>query len=503
MSLPRGPRRREQLAWEWLVYAALLLVLAYWVQGYEPTKAAKARELEVTLGGYAAFCVIAALVDTSAWLSRVSRRGRRLIGVAFWLWPGLALFFMILNGGGLLFVMSHALGVGTAVVELLVLAALVGAARRGRISWRAFRLTLALGIFCNALLNIALLAWLWSNPAAEACEAPVSPYVERISPQSLPDGRSQAYSVELIEAEQLLAVSFKMSGNLTIFPWNIPAANKVLLYDLTRAEAAPTRVVDLTGPEVPLYFTWCPTRRELLVVTLGEDGGHVDFIDLSRWPQHAEVVRHEAVDFPVHRPFYSALRDEVVILSLYGEVAAFDYETWRPTARYPLRAGHEVLVTGGRLVPGRTEIVVSGMSTELLRTDWTTARTAAAPVTFNLGDMFLEPGYLTSYSADFALRAINVVDVSSMTPMRRLPVDYAPRGFAADAGRDLLLVGDWFGGRVMLYSATDLSERAPPVPLSTYLRSIAFDPGRGDAFVASKCGAYRVHVDAWLAQHPP
>ena len=86
-----------------------------------------------------------------------------------------------------------------------------------------------------------------------------------------------------------------------------------------------------------------------------------------------------------------------------------------------------------------------------------------------------------------------------MTQKRHLELDYTPRPVRVDRARDLLMVGDWFGGTARLYRLSTLEPLADPIDVGPYLRDFAYDAERGLLFTGSKCGVYQVHVDAFIA----
>ncbi len=501
-----GSWRRPVPAWEWLYCAVLVAICVYWARGYYATVPRKAFQLVMVLSAYAfAFCWLGFYR-----LPRIPDRAKglwRVVQLVFWAGFARPVVFLILSGGGFLFVISNVAGITLAACELLLLAALLVAAWRGKMRWLTFRYVFATGVFLNALLHIWVSIGIWSPPSLETCEESVSPWVERVTPQSVSDALSQTYSLMVVPEKHLLAASFKMAGNLIFDPWNDPNANRTLLFDLAADEPGPDGMpypylaIERPGMETPLYFTYAAEQEELIMTTLAYDGGHIDIVDLSDWPQSAEMVRSIPTDYAPSRGFYVPEQRALVVLGLFGEYIVYDYDTMEIRRRAPINPVKDVLVTGGRAVPDRPEVLIAGMGFAFYRVNWLTGVVDAVPLEFSLGDMILEPYVLTAYEGDFVLRAINVIDVTTMTALDRVAVDYPPRGFEVDRARDLLVVGEWFGGDIHTYSAETMRERLPPLRIGPYIRALALDPAGGDLFVGSKCGVYRVDIDGLLAQH--
>ena len=477
----------------------------YLAQSFDPTRPDGTLRLQVTNAAYGAVFLFLAFFTAP----RVGgwphvRKAWVLVRIAFWFQLVSATSFMILSGGGLLFVINHTAGYVTAGVELAVLGGLVWAWRRGRLSGRAFRVIFILGVFANSILNVGLCAWMWRPEPAAVCDAGVGEFVERLTPQKWHEEFSHPHTLYIIPERHAVAVAFKMSGDLTIYPWDVETSNRAALFDIRDPDAGvPMTEIPRTGGDMPLFFDWDAEGQLLIMANMGLGDGSVDFIDLSAWPDGpAPIVRTEDIDFAPARPFYYPIFNRLVILSLYGDVFVFDYETFEQKRHYRLHPdGSDLLTTGCRRVPDSHEVVASVMGFDLLRTDWQTGDIRGVDVGWSLGDMTIAPYTFRSYSADFAFRAINVVELATMQREARVDVDYAPRGFSVDGKRDLLAVGDWFGGWVHLYRASTMEELAPPIRLSPYLRAMEFETERGDLYVTGKCGLYRVKVGKYLERH--
>ena len=104
---------------------------------------------------------------------------------------------------------------------------------------------------------------------------------------------------------------------------------------------------------------------------------------------------------------------------------------------------------------------------------------------------------------DMHFRHDHVLDLDDLTMTRRLDLDYTPRPVQVDASRDLLIVGDWFGGAAHFYRLSTLEPLGLTVPVGPYLRDFAYDVGRGLLFTASQCGVLQIHVDKLVAGRKP
>ena len=98
---------------------------------------------------------------------------------------------------------------------------------------------------------------------------------------------------------------------------------------------------------------------------------------------------------------------------------------------------------------------------------------------------------------------MDVVDLESLNITATLDLPYTPRAIHLDAKRDLLMVGEWFSGLVHLYRLSTLEPLNLSVDAGIYLRDLAFDTDSGMMYSASKCGVYRLNIDAMLGEEGP
>ena len=213
------------------------------------------------------------------------------------------------------------------------------------------------------------------------------------------------------------------------------------------------------------------------------------------------VRRVEEVGFAAHAVLHDRERDLVVAFSHFREVELLDWKTFASRDRFYIDSSlfdPGMLITHAVAVPGTSQALISTFGRKLLELDWRTWRLRSAEVGFGAGELTFVPETRRVVQADMVFGALNVVDQPSMHPVRRLPLDYKPRSVAADAARDLLMVADWLGGQVRFYRLGSLEPVGEPVPVGPYVRTLAYDPVRADLYAASKCGVYRVDVEAAL-----
>ncbi len=472
---------------EFLLYAGYLAVLAGIAHAYAPTN------LSGAVGGTAvlAALAVASLLEASRPPVRSpARRGIRRVAALALVLLALILLFMHAASAFIALSVVPPLAKAWAVLEVAGLVVCVGLSRRGP----AFRMAAATLLFLGSVPYYGLCLWLWQAPDEGECEAIDRPgVVERLTPPEWPAERSYGFDVLYAPDRDLVFASFKMAGNLTITGWNDPNANRLWAAHVPPSARPQTAVLSLPGPTMPEYLAWDPGRAELLVTRLGKGGSELAVVAVD-FPS-LQVARSVAIDFDPHTPVWPPDSRSLGIFSQHERFRMLDKESFKETFYSRVPGGG--LVLDAWQSPGSTRVYLSLVGPNLAELDLADPGSVRlANVTFGGGQLTAVPAAGRLFQTDLLLRALNVLDLERFELLRRLMLDYTPRSVVGDAARDLLLVGDWFGGRLVPYRMSTLEPLAPIVSVGPGPRNFAWDAGSGRLFVATKCGVVQVNVDA-------
>jgi len=362
-------------------------------------------------------------------------------------------------------------------------------------------------LFGGSSLFFALNTWMWRPPTPAVCESVLRPgEVEQLSPAHWAQDPSYPFKLLYIEADAQLVASFKMGGNGHLSFWDEPAGNRVFAVDISN----PSRVgeLSLTGQKLPCYLTHHPVTGDVLMSRMGPGDHTLDLLGLDDFPHltlestvSLDYSPHEVVSHPTERTFgvvgqdgrFVILDEEAskevaaVALDRGGDHAAVPLYTWQPD---PSARSSKVYISF--LLYPLAEI---DLDTHALR--WSQVDR------FGGGQLAGHFAANELFHTDLLFNRVDVLDLDDLTMTRRLDLDYTPRPVHVDASRDLLIVGDWFGGVAHLHRLSTLEPLGVTVPVGPYLRDFAYDVGRGLLFTASQCGVLQVHVDKLLAERAP
>ncbi|MDP6944211.1 MAG: hypothetical protein QF464_08685, partial [Myxococcota bacterium] len=415
---------------------------------------------------------------------------------------GLCLFAVLLwmhaSGYITALIVSPTAALVWAVVEGAVLAGCAWWAWR-RPSWRPWALGIsATALFVGSFMFIVLTTWMWFPPSPDVCQAVVRPgQVERLSPAEWAQEPSQPYSLLYIPEEGWLMGAFKMGGTGVLSFWNEPSANRVLGVD-TRAPSR-TGVMSFHGRKFPMHMTYRPETRELLVSRMGPGVHSVDLLNLAKFPEMT-LVRATDIDFAPHDVVTHPSASAFGVLGQHGDFALIGESELEERYRLylglsgdhvpvPLYAWHQ---------PGTSKLYISMLVYPFAELDLDTQEVRRTRELFGGGQLNAEPGASEIFHTDILFDRVDVIDLESLSVTRTIDLDYTPRPIQVDTSRDLLIVGDWFGGVVNFYRLDTMEALDISVPVGPYVRDFAYDPARGLLFTASKCGVYQVQVDAFV-----
>lgn len=415
---------------------------------------------------------------------------------------GLAYFLVRMHGYGYvtaLIMSPTACLVGMAVEGLLLVLCAWLAWRRPSIRPIIVAVSGTL-LFAGSLLFVVLTIWMWRPPDPGVCEEVIdTKVVQRLSPAAWPAEASQPYSLQYLPEKDWLVAAYKTAGNLHFSFWVDPAANRIFAVDV--GDTSVTTEVPL-GEQLPFHMAYEPSREELIVSRTGPDDFSLDVLSLADLPE-IRPVRSVEMDFPVNGERWSPTSGAYIVLGQHGDFSIRTPGELEEVYRLnlALQPGHVAMTLDIFHDTTNTKAYVSVFVYPMVEVDLTTRELRPSPEVFGGGQLSGVDGHPELFRSDWLFDRIDVLALPSMRVTRRVYLDYAPRPLQADIGRDLLMVGDWFGGVVHFYRLSSLEPLGRPVPVGPYLRDFGYDRERGLLFAASKCGIYQVSLDAALAEN--
>ncbi len=475
-SPPSGIRRADAFG------AVALLGLAYLARGYFPT-------LPVGAWGLTGLMVFGAVVTAhAAW------RGAGRAHAALGLPVVLALAFMTAHGLVLAFILSATATAAAGAVWLLLVAASCwrsgGAARAAR--WGL--VSVAAGAY------VVLCAWMWAPPDPLRCAATrAHPAVAGLTPPTWSAEHSYPYEVEVLGDTGRVAATFKMAGNLTVYAWDRPDANRLAVWD--PAGGGQLAVLPMPGLQMPQYMAWLGAERGLALDRLGFGAHTVDIVDVAAFPT-LRLRRSLATDLQVHA-LGRTPDNELVLCTMEREVLLLDAATLEARRREVVLTSlwdPGFTVTDACVMPGTSLVYLSMLGSGIARVDLgkRERRVRTGDLGFGGGEIAAEPAARALYQTEFFFGALRELDARTLEIRREVALPYKPRPVVVDGPRDLLFVGDWFGGAVHVLRASTFEPLAEPVAVGPYLRALAWDPVGQALYAGSKCGLSRIDVPALL-----
>ncbi len=424
-------------------------------------------------------------------LVRCARSRLVLVPLALVLLPA----FAVAHAAGYLaaVMLSHGLAVLLAALEIGCLLGAAALAVR-RPSARALARRTAISVlFAGSLLYVGLVTWLWRPPSEAACSSSSRPgTVDLLTPPELPGELSDPYDILYVPQRQLVLVTFKSAGNGTLDFWLEPAGNRFFVIDVADPDRPRHASIPLPGPALPQYMTWDPARQEVVLSRLGYGKHSLAVVGVGDFP-NLHLARSVPIDYEPHSMILSPDGRSVGCFKVQCALVMHDRETFQPQGEIEVPGG--MVVLDAWQAPGAARVYVSMMGPSVAELDLGTGAVRLAAVPFGGGQLTAVPERRQIFETDIVRHAINVIDMDGMSLVRTVGLDYTPRSVRADVARDLLLVTDWFGGRLVLYRLSTLAELAS-TPVAPHLRNIAYDSERGLVFATSKCGVMQVRVDA-------
>ena len=342
---------------------------------------------------------------------------------------------------------------------------------------------------------------LFRPPGESECAAVTQPgVVEYLTPRGPGWRTSQPYALLYVPDQDLLVASFKTAGNLILPYWNDDASNRLVLIDGVFGPERHITILPSDHGTMPEVMAYNQESRELFVARISLDGNYIDRVDVTspRRPtvrgsiliQPAEISR--IFLHPDHRRLLVTTNNPNNLLTLDAHSLEILDE---------FKGTSDDMVIWADMAPTSSKIYILEVGTSFLEVDADTHEVRTVEVGFGPGMLALDTAAGTAYIGKSLFhRSVYIVDTKSMVLRSVWRLGYAPRPMVIDHDRDLLIVGDWFGGQVRLYRLSTREPLEPPIPVGPYLRSLAYDPGHQVVFAAGKCGVTAVHIGNWLRQ---
>jgi hypothetical protein len=261
-------------------------------------------------------------------------------------------------------------------------------------------------------------------------------------------------------------------------------------------------VLALPGELMPQYMAYDARRDELIFNRLGFGVHSIDYLPLDS-ATALKLRRSVSTTRQVHAMRVVEDGALLVMATMDNEIITFDLETGEERDRIWIITwfwNPGFTITDATTLGDSPIVYVTMLGTGVVRLDPT--RPKAFPwvgqVGFGAGEI---AGHLSSrrlYQTEFFFGTLKEIDSRTLSLEREISLGYTPRSVAVDQGRDLLFVGDWFGGRVHTYRRSTLRPVLPPVEVGPYLRELAWDPTRRLLYTGSKCGVYRIDMATLL-----
>ncbi len=115
-------------------------------------------------------------------------------------------------------------------------------------------------------------------------------------------------------------------------------------------------------------------------------------------------------------------------------------------------------------------------------------------------DVAYDPGSDRVFASSYLGSRVGVTS-SDLEPQGSVKTGFGARALAVDPERSLLLGSSVYDGVVRVWDTRTL-KRLATLPLGGHVKDIAVDPAAGEAWLSSRCGLFRINLDALLARVP-
>lgn len=488
---------------EFLFYTIYCAFLSIFWRTYWPTNANMAlvhRDFFIFLFVICG-CVVLAPGVSVAWrgLHRVVKIFLLLVLFA----PGtLLLLRMTLFSMGLLGILSLAALAGLALLEVGILVFMVwrASARRGK-HFKPLRFYVFSALFVNVAILIPISMMLWRPPTKNERGVRQAPggAVSRLTGPEMRRELSTPYDLLYLADKKILVASFKMAGNQMLSFWDRPRANKFLAIRIDDPEKPETVTLPMTGTLMPECMARRPGTNSVFITRVGFGRHDITQVDISDYPD-VKIIGNNYIDFEPNGLAFTPDGAALMVVGIEAAAAVFDPDTMKETReRLKVDLTARINAIDSYQAPGAGVVYLAMVGRKVTEIDMKTGRMRYARVRFGGGQLAADPAVGKLYQTDILFNALNVIDMSTMKLEKSVSLGYKPRAIQADPARDLLMIGDWFGGKVVIYRMSTLERLRPPVPVGRYIRNFAYDQERQLLFCACLCGVYAIDIGKILS----
>lgn len=403
---------------------------------------------------------------------------------------------MILFSMGVLAILSlKAAGIIVALESLILIFLKKRSSATGSKCRGALRIGFFSVLFANVAVLIPLSVILWHPPLKNERDNLVpGGAVTKLTFPELSRKFSTPYDLLYLDNMKTLVVSFKMVGNQMLYFWDKPESNQLLAINLNDLKNIKTSVLSLTGRLMPECIASMPGSDRVFVTSVGIENHAITEISVSS-DAGLNVVNNRVIDFEPNGVALNPDGASLQVTGIEGLVTTFDSHTLkeeRGRLKVPVSAGINAIDTFQP--PGSDSIYLAMVGGNVTEINMTTGKMRFARVKFGGGQLAASRPGGNLFQTDILFNALNVIDINSMKLVERLPLGYKPRAILADPARDLLMVGEWLGGRVFFYRMSTLKPVGEPVVVGRYIRNFSYDQRRGLLFCACLGGVYMVDI---------
>ena len=249
--------------------------------------------------------------------------------------------------------------------------------------------------------------------------------------------------------------------------------------------------LSLAGDMMPENLLHLPYQRSVVITGLSATGSKLWWLDLTGFPR-LSVSQSVDIDAEIVVAVRAEKDSKIGVLTNDSRLLWVSDSGEQMRDEVPLPDVSGILF--GWQHPDAPLTYVSNLSQDVVEVNLESAEVRRARVRTAIGHVYGLPASDLLLQTDFALHKLHVIDRKSMKKVRELDLPFTPRDVVASEEHDLLVVPEWFGGKVHFYRLSTLAKLEATVEVGRYIRCVAMDSTRRMLVVGSKCGLYAVDL---------
>lgn len=470
---------------EYVVYASMCFILAVYHKLFWPTNPFSGK-VHILV-----FLILALLFFSIA----LSEKVATLVSTSF---PVKIMLFILFIPASIIYLRIAAFSVGTVMIIsyrggmalMLLTCFFAGLFAFGKIAYGSgavFRLPFAAMLFTSVMALLPAASFLW--PATDEPTTPSSDAIKLLIPPFPGTQFQTPYDLSYIPEKNVLAATFKMSGNQMLGAMNNPYAN---LIAFSKVSSGTNYYFFMSGNRMPECIDY--ENGKLYVTRVGYGNHDVAVVDATKVESPALLATTEFEYEPngvIARP-----DGNVFVTGIEGDVSQLIADgggySLKHLFKVPVSAGVNMIDAfnpdGGKFV------YLAMIGNRVTKLNLETGEMKFAPVRFGGGQIGGGFDGAPIFHTDIMFDALNVIDPESMETLKTEQLPYKPRPVLADPERNLLFIGAWLDGDVHIYEMTSLKEISATVHVGRYIRNFAYDYERATLFSTTMNGVYSIDV---------